>query len=109
MYDFVGFGNVDTQSLNEKRQNIILLSTSANIVSKVTAFVAIDKEAGKQVEGEMAKRSCPVPVATPEFSDAVKSTVFGGQERFRSLAVSWECASGKHVHEMHTPRFPTFI
>lgn len=84
-------GSVDTDSLNEKRQNIILLSTSANIVSKVTAFVAIDKDAGKQVEGEMVKRACPVPIATPEFNDAFKGigcADFEGQERFRSLALN---------------------
>ena len=92
MYYTVGFGRVDTDSLNEKRQSIILLSTSANIVSKVTAFVAIDKDAGKQVEGEMVKRACPVPIATPEFNDGIGCADFGGQERFRSLAVS--CLSG---------------
>ena len=46
---------------------MILLSTCANIVSKMTAFVAIDKGAMKKVEGEMVKRPCPIPVATQEF------------------------------------------
>ena len=45
------------------------MSICSNIVSKMTAFVAIDKEAGKKVEGEMIKRPCPIPVATKEFQD----------------------------------------
>ena len=40
-------------------------------MSKMTAFVAVDTEGQKQGEGEMVKRSCPVPVATKEFSDAL--------------------------------------
>ena len=62
---------------------MILLSRSANIVSRMTAFVAIDKEGKKNVDGEMVKRSCPVPVATKEFSDALP--LYGGQERYRSV------------------------
>ena len=48
MYYTVGFGRVDTDSLNEKRQSIILLSTSANIVSKVTAFLPSTKMQGNR-------------------------------------------------------------
>ena len=34
----------------------------------MTAFVAVDKDAEKPVEGEMVKWPCPVPVATKEFN-----------------------------------------
>ena len=53
---------------------MILVSKSANIVSKMTAFVAVDTEGQKQKEGEMVKRSCPVPVATKEFTEALHSS-----------------------------------
>lgn len=56
--------------MTEIRNRLILLSNSANIISKMTAFVAVDKEAGKQVEGKVVKRQCPIPVATKEFSKA---------------------------------------
>ena len=57
--------------LNKLRQDMILLSTSANIISRMTAFVAVDKDAKKPVEGEMVRRPCPVPVATREFYDGL--------------------------------------
>ena len=76
MLEFVPFfsenlylGGQDTVS--ETRESMILVSKSANIISKMTAFVAIDKDAQKKVEGELVKRSCPVPVATKEFNDAL--------------------------------------
>ena len=50
---------------------MILLSTYANIISRMTAFVAVDKDAKKPVEGEMVKRPCPVPVATREFKNGL--------------------------------------
>ena len=59
----MGRHNID--KLKETRQNLILVSKDANIISKMTAFVAIDKEAKKQVvERKLVKRCCPVPVNT---------------------------------------------
>ena len=71
-------------SLEEMKEKTLQLSTNANVISRLTAFVAIDKDSKKKVEGEMMKRSCPVPVATPEFSDALSMNY--GQERFRSVS-----------------------
>lgn len=51
----------------EIKNNLILLSKTANIISKMTAFVAVDKMTKKQVEGEMVKRHCPISVATEEY------------------------------------------
>ena len=64
-------GNYRGQQLNIEpatttQQNIILMSTNANIISKMTAFVAVDKNADSKVIGEKVKRSCPVPVATQD-------------------------------------------
>ena len=61
------------ETLTRIRQNIITVSTSANIVSKMTAFVAVDTEAKAKVEGEMLKRHCPVPFATQEFIESITS------------------------------------
>ena len=58
------------EPLDKVRSNIKFVSICSNIVSKMTAFVAIDKEAGKKVKGEMVKRPCPIPVATQEFTEA---------------------------------------
>ena len=43
------------------KQKIILLSTSANIVSKHTAFVGVDSERPEKVEGEREQRDVPLP------------------------------------------------
>ena len=51
--------------MTEIKDKITLLSTSANVISKMTAFVAVDKNS--KVEGQMVKRSCPVPLATIGF------------------------------------------
>ena len=68
-------------SLSKIRQNMILLSTNANVISKMTAFVAIDKESKKKVEGQRVRRFCPVPVATQEFSDALLMRVRNVQQQ----------------------------
>ena len=62
-----GFDANNRRHLAKLGQDILSLSTNANIVSKMTAFVAIDKESKKQVEGVMVKRPCPVPLATSEM------------------------------------------
>ena len=77
------FRTEDRRRLAKLGQGILLLSTNANIISKMTAFVAIDKEANKPVEGEMEKRSCPVPVATPGFEDRY---MYGHDRRKRKMA-----------------------
>ena len=70
---------------------MILLSTSANIISRMTAFVAVDKDAKRPVEGEMVKRPCPVPVATKEFNNGLMtldSFQFASSYRCMSSAAS---------------------
>ena len=58
----------------ELREKIISLSRHANIVSKFTAFVAVDKE-GEKVEGTMVQRDCPVPTLSPEYLEAANKQV----------------------------------
>ena len=61
-------------------------------MSKMTAFVAVDREGQKQGEEEMVKRSCPVPVATKEFSDGLaKSNVMYRGGPIRCDGVSLAC------------------
>lgn len=67
LIDKEGFDANNRRHLAKLGQDILSLSTNANIVSKMTAFVAIDKESKKQVEGVMVKRPCPVPLATSEM------------------------------------------
>ena len=74
--------------MSETRESMILVSKSANIISKMTAFVAVDKDAQKKVEGELVKRSCPVPVATKEFNDALYSNNLRGCGLYDASGVS---------------------
>ena len=53
----------------------------------MTAFVALDKDAKKPVEGEMVKRPCPVPVATREFNNGLMN-----RDHFQS-ASGYRCLS----------------
>ena len=62
----------------EVRQNMTLMSTTSNIISKMTAFVAIDKDAKRKVEGDLVQRYCPIPVATPQFGDALHTSMTSG-------------------------------
>ena len=61
--------------MTEIREKITLLSTSANVISKMTAFVAVDKNS--KVEGEMVKRSCPIPLATIGFQPLPQQSTYG--------------------------------
>ncbi|XP_053392403.1 von Willebrand factor A domain-containing protein 5A-like isoform X2 [Mercenaria mercenaria] len=54
----------------ELRQKIVNFSRQGNIVSRYTAFVAIDTE-GKKVSGELSQRSCPVPMVSTEYKDGM--------------------------------------
>ena len=74
--------------MSETRESMILVSKSANIISKMTAFVAVDKDAQEKVEGELVKRSCPVPVATKEFHEALYSNNLRGCGLYDAPAVS---------------------
>ena len=42
------------------KKEITLLSTSANIVSKYTSYVGVDKERPDKITGEMQKRDVPI-------------------------------------------------
>ncbi|KAL4230179.1 von Willebrand factor A domain-containing protein 5A [Mactra antiquata] len=50
------------------RDKIVNLSIHGNVISKFTAFVAVN-EGGKTVETEAIDRSCPVPTLSKEFVD----------------------------------------
>ncbi|XP_053391795.1 von Willebrand factor A domain-containing protein 5A-like [Mercenaria mercenaria] len=53
------------------RQRIVDLSRHGNIVSKYSAFVAIDS-AGKKVENKAVERSCPVPTLSKEYMSGIQ-------------------------------------
>lgn len=54
----------------DQGQKIIALSCHGNIVSKYTAFVAIDTK-GEEVKGKSQKRPCPVPLMTMNYMDGM--------------------------------------
>lgn len=55
-----------SKEIDVLRKSILAVSQAANIISKYTAFVAVDKE-GAKVEGDLVKRSCPVPKLSDDF------------------------------------------
>ena len=44
----------------EKKKEIVLLSRSANIISKYTAFIGVDKGRVEKVKGQMERREVPL-------------------------------------------------
>lgn len=79
----------------ETLQKIINISRQGNILSKYTAFVAIDIK-GKQVEKKSQTRSCPVPIVTINYLDGLYDadlmkkgvtdpSTFAAAERARSV------------------------
>ncbi len=42
------------------KKEIILLSTAANIVSKYTSYVGVDKERPDRITGDMERRNVPI-------------------------------------------------
>ena len=42
------------------KKEITMLSTSANIVSKYTSYVGVDKERPDKISGKMKKRNVPI-------------------------------------------------
>ncbi|XP_045212788.2 von Willebrand factor A domain-containing protein 5A-like isoform X2 [Mercenaria mercenaria] len=59
------------QEIKTFRQRIVDLSRHGNIVSKYSAFVAIDTE-GKKVEDKAVERPCPVPTLSEEFMSGLQ-------------------------------------
>ena len=60
---------------NPNKALIILLSTSANIVSKYSSMVGVDRS-GKQVTGTMGTRHVPTPVsARHQYSGYASSSL----------------------------------
>ena len=51
---------VTTGYTEKHKKEISLLSTSANIVSKYTSYVGVDKERPDKITGDMKKRAVPI-------------------------------------------------
>ncbi|XP_053392408.1 von Willebrand factor A domain-containing protein 5A-like isoform X2 [Mercenaria mercenaria] len=72
------------------RQRIVDLSRHGNVVSKYSAFVAIDTE-GKKVEDKAVVRSCPVPTLSEEFMTGLQTVIHTLCARRKRKAV--QCCS----------------
>ncbi|XP_067686329.1 von Willebrand factor A domain-containing protein 5A-like isoform X2 [Haliotis asinina] len=72
----------------ERKRDIIAASIAANIVSKFTAFVGVDKEMNKPVSGGQSLVSRRVPVSSKSISTkgtGGKGLVIGGARRHRKV------------------------
>lgn len=56
------------------RQRIVDMSRHGNIISKYTAFVAVDME-GAKVEGNLVQKPCPVPTLSQEYKNGLATSV----------------------------------
>lgn len=61
----------ETSKIQGNRRKVIDLSRNGNIISKYTAFVAIDTE-GKTVERKSTERPCPVPTLSDDFQKGME-------------------------------------
>jgi hypothetical protein len=69
-YLFLDVLILNPNQVEELCVKIVSLSCLGNVVSRYTAFVAIDTK-GKKVIGDKKTRKCPVPMNTVEYRDGM--------------------------------------
>jgi len=88
-YDIYGRRDFEKDFHNdsELKNKIINLSCHGNIISKYTAFVAVDME-GAKVEGELLKKSCPIPTLSEEYMKGLRESQVSTTTRIHKLEIS---------------------